>query len=121
MTEYEKNLFNLIKDLIDANFTSLESRLDDIAKAAARAAVTDMMPSIKLQLQESGKQIVADARDKLVIELTGEDYTDRRKIRNGVQWSIKSAGKATMARNSVLTAIISSTIGAMVAWVIGKW
>lgn len=107
--------FKLIESLIKAQAENLEQKAEMIADSAAKKAVNDIMPEITSRIKE--------VRDAAVIELTGESYDDpngRRLVRQTVQWSARQMNKVTMVAKSILLITASTSVAAIVTYLISK-
>ena len=112
-----------MESLLATNTKALEEKMGRVAEDTVKSVIDNMLPTFQKQLEESAKIIVTDARDRMVLEITGESYTDcqrRSAIRDGIQYSIKAAKKSTIVADKVLSTLTSTIVAAIVAFIIGK-
>ena len=62
----------------------------EAARASAKEAISELKPYIFATSKQVAEEVAESAKKLLVLELTGDEYADRKEIRNGIQWAMAS-------------------------------
>ena len=117
----------LIENLMVSHYNNLEAKMDLIAERACEKVVMSVVPKMQQEVVDNLRNTLQEMMDantcKTTLALTGEEYGDtsaRRRVREAVQWAIRSANKQAIVVRGILLTGTSSIVAALVAMLLRK-
>ena len=89
----------------------LRASSDDVAEKAADRAIKILMPTFREECGEIAKRIAKDSRDEFFLSVTGEEWSDHKKVRDFFKTALPASQTASRAKNAFINAV-SAAIGA---------
>lgn len=117
----------LIENLMVSHYNNLEAKMDLVAERAAEKVVMSVVPKMQQEIIDNLKNTLQKMMDantcKTTLELTGEEYSDanaRKRVRDSVQWAIRSANRTAIVVRGALLASTGGVVGSIVAMLLRK-
>jgi len=100
-------------DVLVEYVKDFEKVAEKIAETTAKLVAHDVVKNAVPQIEASIDAAFKEMREKLTIQITGEDWENRAEVRVAIQWAIRQRRKVRIIEKGVFM-LIGSGVGALI-------